>query len=114
MGTPSSAVSLIAPMAAVRFLLLVFLGDVSGDGDGLWGRQCLRSTQCAQPWSHCARKNKEITAADGECRLNIWVWVLIILIPTVLLSCVGIILCCCYCKACRAGCTDNLPFKSKA
>merc|ERR1712080_407193 len=68
MGTSILSVLPVTAMAGVRHLLvaslfLVFLGDVSGDGDGLWGRQCVSSKMCYKPWSHCARR-KGLTRCD--------------------------------------------------
>merc|ERR1711890_63469 len=101
----------VTAMAGVRHLLvaslfLVFLGDVSGDGDGLWGRQYVSSEMCYKPWSHCARK-KGLTIADGECRLNVWVWVVIVLGSILILS---VIACVCCGLFCYKPCMKAMPW----
>merc|ERR1712059_90707 len=95
-------------MAFLRFLLVTsvffaLLGDVSCDGDPIWGRACLKSSQCAQPFSHCSRSGKGLlgTMFDGECRLNVWVWVVLVLVLVLIV----VFSCCCVlynaCKCCR-------------
>merc|ERR1712059_81607 len=102
MGTPIQHVLAIKAMTFLRFLLVTvlfaFLGEVSADGDPLWGRPCGLSDQCLKPWSHCARSVKGIvdTRFVGECRLNIWVWVIIGLIIFLILAAT----CCCICMPC--------------
>merc|ERR1712059_56662 len=90
-------------MAFLKFLLIAsvftFLGEVSADGDPIWGRPCMSSDNCAKPWSHCARKVQSIINSRfiGECRLNIWVWIIIFL---VLFLIVGAFCCCAFMPCC--------------
>merc|ERR1712080_266169 len=92
--------SAVTAMAGVRHLLVasnfLFFLFFSVDGDGLWGRQCVSSEMCMKPWSHCAR-HKGITFADGECRLNVWVWVVIVLGSILILSVQACVCCCLFC-----------------
>merc|ERR1712098_641918 len=88
-------------------LFVVFLGDVSADGDGFWGRQCVSSDMCNKPWSHCARYDKGFTLADGECRLNVRVWVVIVLGSILILS---VIACVCCCLFCYKPCMKAMPW----
>merc|ERR1712241_936132 len=54
--------------------------------------------QCMDYVAYCDKKSTGLTALDGQCRPNIWVW---LVVAGILLILVGSCICCLLCGLCK-------------
>lgn len=71
--------------------------DINGFFASFWGKKCVVNDNCLQHMAYCD-KDAGITGLDGECRPNIWVWLVLAVIALLL---VGSCVCCIICGLCK-------------
>ena len=76
-------------------------GDAKDEIDGFFatvvGKACVLDDNCMKHVSYC-EKSEGFTGVDGQCRPNIWVW---LVLAGVLLLLVGSCVCCLLCGLCK-------------
>ena len=71
--------------------------EIDGFFASFWGKICVVDENCMKYVAYCDRKTG-LTGVDGQCRPNIWVWLVLAGIAILL---IGSCVCCLLCGLCK-------------